>query len=76
MQIKLANPIREEFRISSRDSKKVRTRTEKPQVTCLRVHPAVWDEAMQLADGDALRICVKSVTEVIVFNNRQWRNGQ
>ena len=77
MKIKLANQIREEFRISSRDEKKkVHIRTEKPQVNCLRVHSAVWAKAMQLADGDALRICVKSPTEVVVFNNRQWRNGR
>ena len=42
---------------------RVRTRT---------VDPDVWGTAMQLAGGDHLRIQVISVTEVIVWNTREY----
>lgn len=40
----------------------------------VKVDPRVWEAALALADGDALRIAVVHSTEIIVLNNPQKGN--
>ena len=42
-------------------------------MTRIKVVPQVWAEAMRLADKDRYRIQVLGTTEVIVWNNANWR---
>lgn len=46
------------------------TRRQRTSVAVIKVNEAVWQTAMDLADGDALRVTVVSETEVIVRNRR------
>lgn len=45
------------------------------KVNSTQPHPDVWSLALVHAAGDAQRIEVVSEREVVVHNNRQWRNG-
>lgn len=74
MKFQLSNPIRDSFRVSSRDV------AEKPHkarrgggIHTVRVNPEVWAVALTLAAGDALRIEVHSADDVTVHNTRRWR---
>ena len=42
----------------------------------LKVHPKVWSVAMLACGGDAKRIQIVSETEVVVWNNADWRSRE
>lgn len=75
---KFTNPVRPSFKLSGGSKRegvfieKKLNRLNHP-VRVIRVNYRVWEQAIALADGDALRIEVISPDEVLVHNKREWR---
>ena len=75
---KFTNPVRPSFKLSGGSKREGVFIEKKPSrlinpVRVVRVNHYVWEQAIALADGDALRIEVISPDEVLVHNDRGWR---
>lgn len=59
-----------EFSEKPKSSRK-RGSNKSSKITKVTVDPRIWETALKLAEGDALRIKVIHETEVIVLNHRK-----
>ena len=73
IRFKYANPVRESFRVAGDTGSPRRAAGRRHAVEVVTVDPRVWRAALELANGDALRIEVVNAEDVIIHNNREWR---
>jgi len=73
IRFKYSNPVRESFRVAGDPGSPRRAAGRRHAVEVVTVDPRVWRTALELADGDALRIQVIHAEDVIVHNTRPWR---